>query len=364
LSAVRRILDGGREDVRVTPISIGLERRLAAPRVAIGPDGSVERLPSELPAQSARPPVLARLDGAGVLVPPGKSRCYLLTARDELVFEALDGSGAVRKRAEGDLAAQVPEQNRVLDEDVLFAAGPRMAGYWHWWIDALPRLWLADQNLDEAGELPLPLPPKRKRFHRESMKLLGLAGRVRELEPGLTRFASVTFTEGIIGGGSRRPASALSAYAAWLRARLGLDGEGAHPGRRLYVTRSDAKTRRIVNEDDLDPILRGRGFERIECAALTLAEQIEAFSTAEIVIGPHGAGLTNLLFAPRASGLVEIFGAGAELDISNYRALASHLGIPYARLSGATAGGAERAHDRDIEVSPAGLERCLDSLGA
>ena len=41
-----------------------------------------------------------------------------------------------------------------------------------------------------------------------------------------------------------------------------------------------------------------------------LAEQIEAFRNARIVLSPHGAGLTNILFCRPNTTLIEIFPEG------------------------------------------------------
>ena len=40
---------------------------------------------------------------------------------------------------------------------------------------------------------------------------------------------------------------------------------------------------------------------------MTVAAQVRAFAEAECVVGPHGAGLTNLAFAPPGAAVVELF---------------------------------------------------------
>ncbi|MBF0335734.1 MAG: glycosyltransferase family 61 protein [Alphaproteobacteria bacterium] len=69
-------------------------------------------------------------------------------------------------------------------------------------------------------------------------------------------------------------------------------------GRRLAGT-----SRRMLNEDEVFDIFRGRGFERVASAGLTLDEQIALFSRAEAVVAPYGAGMVNSLFM-RPGGLV------------------------------------------------------------
>ena len=82
----------------------------------------------------------------------------------------------------------------------------------------------------------------------------------------------------------------------------------APPHRRLYVTRGETRhTRRVKNEGALLSLLEPLGFERIDPGSMTPAAQVRAFAEAECVVGPHGAGLTNLAFAPPGAAVVELF---------------------------------------------------------
>ena len=80
--------------------------------------------------------------------------------------------------------------------------------------------------------------------------------------------------------------------------------------RRLFVSRGDAKKRRLVNEDQVFARLERFEFERVMPGRLPLADQVALFSGAKIVAGPHGAGLTNLIFMPEGGAVIEIFRPG------------------------------------------------------
>jgi capsular polysaccharide biosynthesis protein len=45
----------------------------------------------------------------------------------------------------------------------------------------------------------------------------------------------------------------------------------------------------------------------VQAEALTWAEQINAFRGAKVVVGPHGAGLANLMFCRPGTTVVELF---------------------------------------------------------
>lgn len=82
----------------------------------------------------------------------------------------------------------------------------------------------------------------------------------------------------------------------------------AHGERHLFVSRKDARIRNILNEDALYERLAPFGYERIRPGDLSHEEQVRTFSEAGSIIGPHGAGLSNLIFMPLNGRVLEIFG--------------------------------------------------------
>lgn len=76
---------------------------------------------------------------------------------------------------------------------------------------------------------------------------------------------------------------------------------------RLYVSRSRAKTRRIQNESQVLEILSSFGFITVFTEELTFEDQVDLFRSADIVFGPHGAGLSNIFFCRPGSTVIELF---------------------------------------------------------
>jgi capsular polysaccharide biosynthesis protein len=167
------------------------------------------------------------------------------------------------------------------------------ANYYHWMLDALPRL----ASLEAAGmdRVPLVVPRPLSRFQRESLALLGVT------DNRLTPFAREHIAPHTL---IWAPAPAHIGHAtpevvAWLRRRL---GQGRNEGRRrLYVARAGA--RRVVNDAQVTEVVRRHGFEVIRPERMALREQIRAFGSAEAVVAPHGAGLTNIVFSRRLAVL-------------------------------------------------------------
>jgi capsular polysaccharide biosynthesis protein len=209
--------------------------------------------------------------------------------------------------------------------------------YYHWMLDALPRL----AALESAGAsaAPLVVPHPLSRFQRESLALLGI-GRHR-----LTPFVNEHVApQALIWAPAPAHIGYPNAFAVrWLRRALG-QGTPAR-GRRLYVARSGS--RRIVNEDDLIDVLRREGFEVIHPERVSLVQQIRAFEEAEAVVAPHGAGITNVLFSERLA-LLEL--VPPRYVNRCYERLAQAAGHDYRYLMGAEAPSRRPPRERPFSV--------------
>lgn len=80
-------------------------------------------------------------------------------------------------------------------------------------------------------------------------------------------------------------------------------------GPRLYISRRGSKLREMTNESELIEGLERRSFKVLQATWSNHDDQIEAFTRAAIIVGVHGAGLTNLIFAQPGAKVVEIFPA-------------------------------------------------------
>ncbi len=77
-----------------------------------------------------------------------------------------------------------------------------------------------------------------------------------------------------------------------------------NPTERIYISRAQAKHRRILNEDKVVECLATYGFKPVVLEALSLREQVELFTKAEVIVSPHGAGLATTLFSGKIKVLV------------------------------------------------------------
>jgi capsular polysaccharide biosynthesis protein len=195
------------------------------------------------------------------------------------------------------MTAPLPRARRASGPHMLLV-NPWAQAYFHWILDTLPRAALLP--LDEHPEAPIIVPGELTRVHRESLELVGL-------EPD--RLLPMTHPHLLVDElwfpSLSRTGNPPRWALEWLRSKLVPDPPAAS-SRRLYVSRADAGSRRVVNEADVASLLAERGFEAIVPAQLPLRDQMALFAEAEAIVGPHGAGLLNTLAAESAT-VIELF---------------------------------------------------------
>jgi hypothetical protein len=138
-------------------------------------------------------------------------------------------------------------------------------------------------------------------------------------------------------------------------------GETASPRNRLvYVRRSGL--RRFVHRPPIEYVLRTLAdrYRLVytvfgDSPTPSLAEAAEIFSSALVVVGPHGAGLSNVVFSEPGTAVVE--GVCDEPHVNMCYQFAAHvLGLRYHALS--SSGGCERV----VDVLPEAVEEAVDRL--
>jgi capsular polysaccharide biosynthesis protein len=111
-------------------------------------------------------------------------------------------------------------------------------------------------------------------------------------------------------------------------------------GERLYISRAKTRRRHLSNDGVLWSRLEALGFRRLFLEELTWSQQINAFRAAREIVGPHGAGLANLVFCAHGTRVVELFNRAyinpcfwrvAALKHLDYRPLASAGDEPLAQ---------------------------------
>lgn len=227
--------------------------------------------------------------------------------------------------------------------------------YYHWLFDALPKL----KMLQEAQITPSHyFADISKRFQKESLELLGIhlsqviAAKqhmfISAQELLLTSFPCI----------GHPPLWAMDFLRHNIR-----DKVQAHSPKRIFISRSDADYRKILNEEELYPLLKREGFITIRPGTHTFAEQVALFKEAQVVLAPHGAGLSNIVFCPPHAKIIEIFPTG--IPCICFWAIANLLKLEYHYFRGEEENKQHLREDaayRDIIVDPRKLVKTLKRL--
>ena len=93
---------------------------------------------------------------------------------------------------------------------------------------------------------------------------------------------------------------------AWLRHFKGSFGipENIKPHRKIFVSRSKAKTRKLENQNEL--LMQLKGWEPIVLEDLDIKEQVKVFAEASHILATHGAGLVNTLWCKANTKIIEL----------------------------------------------------------
>jgi len=75
---------------------------------------------------------------------------------------------------------------------------------------------------------------------------------------------------------------------------------------RLMLTRAPGLPRQILNMSDVARLVADYNVDLVDPAEFSTRDQLQMFSTCSLLIGAHGAGLTNLAFMPSGSKIIEL----------------------------------------------------------
>jgi Glycosyltransferase 61 len=254
------------------------------------------------------------------------------------------------------LAPKLPRVTHV-DGSVAVLTNFRSDIYYHWIFDTLPRLKLLKDSGFAYDKIVV---PARSSFQRESLDLLGIDHARIISDPGLQVEADRLIVPTLPGTVGNPPGWACDFLRRSFLPHLGVRGPQT---RRIYIARGDDATRRITNEPQLLRVLEREGFEIVRPEERRFLDQVRLFDEADIVIGAHGSGLSNLVFCRAGTHVIELF--SPHYVTVPYWALANQVGLNYSYVMGdgsweRARGRGRRIHD-DIRIDVAKVEAALDA---
>jgi capsular polysaccharide biosynthesis protein len=234
------------------------------------------------------------------------------------------------------------------------------SNYYHFLVDGLTRIGVLEQ-CPKVAPPDLWYVPSGASFQRDLLEMFGIAPeRILDSSSHPHVRAECLVVPGLPATEVINPPWAIQ----YLRRQL-LPKQPPERVGPIYVSRGPSVNNRSVeNETEVFAMLQDRGFTYVDPGKLSVAEQIATFAGATTIVGPHGAGLTNIMFASPGTRVIEMFPDGAVLPDCYWRMACAVPGVDYRYLAGpaeSTRGGLGATLVRDMVVDLAELRTLLDT---
>lgn len=172
--------------------------------------------------------------------------------------------------------------------------------YYHWMFDNIPRIHLIQASGFNVENYIVNLHDNYLSFQHDTLSHLGIPmEKIIKTHPHL----HLKTTNLIVPSQTTWPTKwafdyLRNAFSPW-------NYHDHTPYKRLYIRRTGV--RRILNEEQLIDLLTKYHFTIVDLEHKSIFDQIHLFANADVIVGPHGAGLTNLVFSKPGTKVLEIF---------------------------------------------------------
>ena len=199
--------------------------------------------------------------------------------------------------------------------------------YTHWMLDTLPRfLILANQGIDINSFDHVIVATANKPFHKQIIKMLGIdPEKIIERSRIGTYFKCDSFTR------VTEPRNGFMTHKSIYDnvvnfVQRDMNKEARSMPKKIYISREKANRRKILNEKKFTRFLSFCGYQTFYFEELDLPEVVNLVSQASCIVAPHGAGLSNLIYASPKTKIVEIFSGHISPE---YWFISQQLGLNY-----------------------------------
>jgi capsular polysaccharide biosynthesis protein len=263
-------------------------------------------------------------------------------------------------------------------EPIKIAAGIHLTGeheanYFHWIVEVLPRLFLCEKMLTDK-QVPILVSDG---LHENLYVLLNI---IRSPErPVITlkadRYYSVesliypSDLTRILDTYDRAPGTDTTYLpVALLRAmkteiKSAINAGASRFGKRIYIKRNSSY-RMLLNEPEIEELLSGLGFVTVDTGELSIEEQVGIFSHCELIVGPSGAAMANMIWCCPETRIVILHSDHPFKKYPYWNALARACELRVTYLTGPRAHNITdmfEAHD-DFTINPEELRQVLSVM--
>lgn len=179
--------------------------------------------------------------------------------------------------------------------------------YYHWMIDILPRLDILRRSGIDLEEIDwFVINNIDRNFQKETIEFLGIPlDKIKISDRHSYIEADELIVPSFPGHLDWVPKSTITFLRkAFLPA---IDRQRDKYPQRIYISRSQARGRIVINEDAVIELLSEFEFTTIWLEELSVLEQVALFANTKVIVSPHGSSLTNIVFCRPGSTIIELF---------------------------------------------------------
>ena len=211
-----------------------------------------------------------------------------------------------QERAEHSIYQQEIPLVEKIEGRVAFLSGLAGHVYYHWMFDIIPRLELLKRSGVQFDRIDwFVINSFNKPYQKETLDLLDIpVEKIIESD----RHNHIQATELIV--------PSFPGYMDWVefgtikflrQTFLTRITPSKNNSEKIYISRAKAKNRQLINELEVSNLLETQGFKTVFLEELSVLEQVAIFASAEVIVAPHGSGLTNLVFCSPNTKIIELF---------------------------------------------------------
>lgn len=167
--------------------------------------------------------------------------------------------------------------------------------FYHFIYESLVKVFCLRNHL---GSATIVFPSVRHKFHDEWIELLGLTNLTIINKRQVVK-TPLAISCNYLSDDMKSKNDILLEFKDWVLFSMkqkGLLYNKSRFPRKIFINRSNPKYRRILNINEVMPVMNKSGYTSIDLEDFTLAEQINYFYHAEDIIGVHGAGFAHMCF--------------------------------------------------------------------
>jgi len=178
--------------------------------------------------------------------------------------------------------------------------------YFHWMVDILPRFAILQQEKPDWQGIDWFLVNSIKAsFQRETLQKLGITeSKIIESDRHPYIQAKQLIIPSFTGSVGWVTPETINFHRQLFSDAI-TPSNNSYP-ERIFIRRNQAKYRQVLNENDVITYLSEWGVVPVELETLSVIEQANLFAHAKVIIAPHGAGLTNLMFCRPETIVIEL----------------------------------------------------------